>query len=339
MSSFTVNTQSEQVFPQGQNDSYMVQNQGPGTVYLDDNSAVNTSSYPLPPTATTVWAAGKALWVLGSVDNTTLVLTPNAVPSDANRLHATITLVNADGTANPTTEYASPILEVSAYSSLDISFSDMTGVTDNPDGTKHYAVTVAHLETNVGGSRVVAYNTYMVGTGYNSGITDLLRVTSPVRSDYAQVFIDADTSGHPAGVKLAYCRIAGRTRPNPEAMEWLGGSNIFPFASGVDNGTDRFASLVGYDRSVSTKIYFANRGPYLTMVVDTKTPVTVAGFLRLREADSNLIIGEQSLPVAGTARYSLKTAVPIAAPYFLTASAYVNGPPNILDIAFLWTDS
>lgn len=60
-----ITPQPQQVYQAGQFDALSLSNNGPTTLYLASNSAVNTASgVPLPPTGTIEWDPGDEVWVL-----------------------------------------------------------------------------------------------------------------------------------------------------------------------------------------------------------------------------------------------------------------------------------
>lgn len=66
MTTYSISTDAQALFPDGMNDAMTLFNQGPWTIYLDDNSSIGAQSIPLKPSTTMVWPAGRALWVKGN---------------------------------------------------------------------------------------------------------------------------------------------------------------------------------------------------------------------------------------------------------------------------------
>lgn len=66
MSVYSITTDAQPLFLDGQNQSLSLFNAGPWTIYLDSNTSVGQWSYPLRPATTVVWPANTPLHVKGN---------------------------------------------------------------------------------------------------------------------------------------------------------------------------------------------------------------------------------------------------------------------------------
>ena len=66
MTTYAVNTTPQAIFPDGQNVAMSLFNQGPWTIFVDDNSSVGSQSYALKPAMSMVWPSGTPLWARGN---------------------------------------------------------------------------------------------------------------------------------------------------------------------------------------------------------------------------------------------------------------------------------
>lgn len=64
MSALQVTTAVQAINLGGLNEAFALQNNGPFTVYVDDNTSVNSSSHAIPPTGSLQWDAGKELFIV-----------------------------------------------------------------------------------------------------------------------------------------------------------------------------------------------------------------------------------------------------------------------------------
>lgn len=115
----TVTTQTLQLFPFGVQPAMLLTNDGPGTVFLGDDSSLSTEyGLPLPPLASIVWEEGRGLW---AVSSSTAVLkygrttnSPVGTTDDKQRILLNVAQVAAGQTF---------AIETGSYQSLHINYT------------------------------------------------------------------------------------------------------------------------------------------------------------------------------------------------------------------------
>jgi hypothetical protein len=66
VTTYQVGQETQNLYPDGQNDAFSIINNGPWTVFLDENASIGPQSYALPPNAVIVWPAHTPLFVRGN---------------------------------------------------------------------------------------------------------------------------------------------------------------------------------------------------------------------------------------------------------------------------------
>lgn len=300
MSSYTVNQQSQAIFLAGQSDPYMVQNTGPAIIYLDDDSAVNTSSFPLPPTATTVWHAGRPLWALGAIDGCSLVASPNSTPVSADRLHVSVPLLSTAVTN--LTVYETDYIDARTYDTLTIRAS-----VGNIIRVRHWRVQDGVRAGGIFVSGSFAVSEYLTTTAATLQV--------PVISDF--VTIQTSTTFP--------MQIWGRTRRIPESVDRYGGLATGADIGGLIAGTQyRNAAFIQYVKN--DVIPLNSLTPFLTVLASFSAATTAAGRFQVVDADSVNVMYELTIPVFGaTTRYALThVPVPVSSPYYVQGIGYTT---------------
>jgi len=117
MSQFSVNETPQGIFPDGQNQPAVITNLGPAQIYLDSISSVSEFSHPLPPNGTIVWDQNRPLWVRSDPGGSSIRMTLNSRPSEANRSHVD-TVIYENAELPPSVQTA--IMDVGSYESVEV---------------------------------------------------------------------------------------------------------------------------------------------------------------------------------------------------------------------------
>lgn len=129
---FTVLNTPQGIYSDGLQDSVTLQNLGSSTIYLSDDSAISSISYPLPPTASIVWDSGRPLWaVCRTTTGSTLQVDRASSLMDRAKADAYVNLANyVPGARNNNTTFSpGDILECASFKTLLVTLSSDSSFT------------------------------------------------------------------------------------------------------------------------------------------------------------------------------------------------------------------
>jgi len=318
----TVTTQPAQIYPFGVQPTMLLTNDGPGTIYLGDDSTVSADyGVPLPPLAMIPWEDSRSLWAVSkstSFLKYTRTLAAPTTPGDGKQrtLFLSRELV-VSGVARP-------VFECGSYQSL----------------------VVTYVETlSTGGFGSVAHfdwyssdDVFLQRTTYESSPPDALTspvvMRIPVQGSSCIVTVDNNTS---------FILVMGSTI-NTEARltpQFSSGSlidvpaRISGFPSAVGDWSNDYANL-GW--TMADPIYLHTLGRQLTVTLNFSGGApTTTGSLRLIDVGaSGTTFGFMPI-VVGTALYSQTFPVPLGMGYKLQMAP---APATILPsvpVSLVWS--
>lgn len=325
---FTVGTQPQGIFPDGLGDSFALTNDGPWTVYLDNDTSVSDLSMPLPPTATIVWDAQRPLFVKAAGEGTSLIATRNKNVSNAGR-NAIWQMIARDTNV----AIGSLVIkslgthECGAYQSLLLHLeTDKQGLTGENDDYFDLWVTWYSAD-----GTLLHSDQYQI----NRPRKGIAQVTLPVEGDRVLFQIRwniAETS------TLTLVRLYGTSQIYPKIVDWIHGTlsnNISlvrgAYWDGADDqlNTDEFIAFLTWNSVVPSggggavaypPIYLNNIGKRVKVTIRHTGAITAAGFALLRCIQSSAVILHRiDVPVVGASGViEEEITVPVSAALCLT---------------------
>lgn len=294
MSQLTVGNQPQPLFLDGLNESVILTNKGPFTIYLDSNSSISTSSYPLPATASIVWDAMRPLWVMAGGDSSVLAYTLNGNVSNVERA-ATTDLLRSVVNTNQTDALGR--FECSSYQTVILEFQStlVWTTTAGPDAGVYHEVLVQWYDAN---GRALNMQRYMCPSLVpNSGI-GAAQLTLQARGDFCEITIDASAA-------LTYsAQVYGTTRYRRNRFDWIFSAGSIGSAAYVDLAdvaaldlTDGYASATTWVTRTASPVFVNQIGHEVTLSLHVTTSVTAAGLLRLRDFLTKASLEDIVIPV------------------------------------------
>jgi hypothetical protein len=300
------------VFPFGEQDSFGIRNNGPWTIYVDQDSTVSeNTSHAVPPTGVLAWDQDRPLFMVcsslaGAAGSSNVQITRNTSVSQFNNFVDSV-LFRGNIAISSSTPIDSGKLECAAYDAITLGLecSDMEwGVTGVGSLTtaKAYAVSVVWYDGNGNalykeGARLPGY------ADPNHGIdpNPISKATFKVRGAFARFYITV--TGGPFQVATT---VTGTTRDERPGMSWYA-TDVYAFPDNVN------IAVQGWQDAVT--LYFdalASAGPY-SFVLPTRyrnmratfaslAGAGVAGSMSVRDAtDVNTYNGPTvALPVGSS---------------------------------------
>jgi hypothetical protein len=260
----TVTPAPQAVFPFGEQDTLVINNRGPWTIYVDSDSSINAHSHPIPPTGVMVWDAERPLWMMcdpsaGAVGGgSSVTITRNSSPSQFTNSTENV-LISAQAATGPGVAWQSSddifgsfgdvktasIIECSAYNSLTLMFKvPDANIIQQAAITSNNMHIVQMYWYDVNGLMVAHDNFYVpfqwsIGSPTNTPLGWGARLVVPVRGAYFAMYftteITIQTQLRVIGTTriLDYGIYPGITRSFPNIV------NCLSYA--VDQRTDGFA--------------------------------------------------------------------------------------------------
>jgi hypothetical protein len=246
---------------------YLLYNRGPATVYLDSFGSVSpTTSFGLLVGASLIWNADTALYAVTANGSATLSIT-----TDAHELNSVSNLANtiavlSSGTLADLATYSTPILDCSAYGTIEavVSFSYANGTS--------LAATGSIMRVYWYDSRGVFLNSYIWNTKQSTVLPNTVRI--PVRGAYFRIGTTwvSDVPGTPTIIGL---NIRGFTTE----LEWSNGLQL-----STQENPDY---MVCGPTNVNSDFFIDLRGNRLAVNIRVTSAVTVIGFLGILGMDAS----------------------------------------------------
>jgi hypothetical protein len=328
MGSFRITTTPQQIFPFGQQDSMVIQNNGPYAVYIDSDSSIDGNSHKIPPTGVMAWDNERPLWVVadsvaGPDSISTISVVRNSSPVDySNDTDSTLTIFPqlAADTGFPAygNSCISGVLDVSAYKTLSLQIytngSNWSySAQDAINLTKSWVVGVKWYDSNMnllsGTTLSAPFNAKGLAVGASDGMVSNFqgvqgtRILIPVRGTFVNIKIQTpqvlSTNDFNATL-LGLTRILPtRVSFSPfEPMAYQGGNgNSIIYSTLSDDGF----SLSTGDQNLVSDFYRNMTIPGLSKQIRVTlrwaTPITVAGLFDVRSAWAGSVPYGPSLPI------------------------------------------
>jgi len=329
MSTYQVTSQPFALFADGLQESVIISNDGPSTLYLDEFSSISDSSYAIPVTGTIVWDSMRPLWVMSKGDRSTVRVTRNGQikVDNSDRFFTIYSNPNFyDGSSPGSLLPLSDSLEVSAFRSIVL----------------HFAETVSRAQAFAETIKVTAYwydedgnnltTDFLEGFRANNvGVGQGVRVTLPVRGFSVKFGITPNSAVATRGLEF---RVIGTTKD--AYFAW-------------DSMTRLACINTGSAGTVTTKTGFWAEDAYpwtgarllnglsskLRIRLRHSTASTASGNIRVENADG-VIIDQLDIPsgsAAGTG-YQMDITVPPTMPLRFVSTTPTGGGTAQLSISF-----
>lgn len=316
------------LFPEPLNDSVILTNNGPGTIYLDSDSSVSDSSFPLIPTATIVWDAHRALWCVSPGGPSTLVYTRNSDSGNAGRALTSYELSNKKNVSIPGSGILplvrlSDWFETSPYASIYMILEPSYSVFE-PD--RNNVIDVVVEWRNRGVVTAVLYN---FGTPNRGRAT----LTFPVLGDECKVSMMAYGPLVLDGKQVVSAAIYGTNRKEVERVEWIYGDGlepgdrtpVFGYAFGSTYQPWRREVQRYTDWNRATNIVLNSFARKVRVVLYISGPVTTAGFLVLRVWNGGQQLARVPVPVnTSSTVLEIDWILPIGFPCDIIGTTFVH---------------
>ncbi len=295
MGVYTVTSQAQALWSDDIQADMTIVNDGPFTVLLDSQSGINEQSMSLPPTASIVWTAGKALWIKSVGTESRVRTTPNSVLMDASRAGVTKRLYvsNSVFASVSNTFVAVPAVECSTFRALIVAITYDSSVAD----------TVWHMKMDWydDANNLILTETNTIFLFDASGVGTLKWNTSfPVKGANAIVSIRADSAG---AKNFPQVQIFGTTNAMPFRATPGINAEVRLGTHGLDYDRDLGCLAAPFDLGTTgAAISLAPLGEQLSVRIFTPLGVTVAGVVRIRDSLQNVVkYGQIDIPVRGVA--------------------------------------
>lgn len=308
----TVGTQPQGVFTQGDQSDVTITNDGPFTVYLDENSAISSDqSLPLPPLASVPWKARTPLWALANgASSVVRIARTNAAPATPGDGKQRV--IYNDSEAMPLT--TTGLIETGSYQSLFLRWS-------KPNGS---AISLVKLSWYSSDGKFLKRERYSPGL-VNLSPTYYYRATVPVNGAFVTIsgFIE----------QLASLLVIGSTSQLETSLypDFDGNSQEAPIELTNNVSTLSYASNYAqftWDLSLVNSVKLHQLGNRLAFNLHFSALPSETGTIELRDSISGQSIGELVSIVTTAANYYHEWLVPRAAGYTLVCTNVVALPLN-----------
>lgn len=328
--SYTITDSPIKVVLGEQQTSISLLNQGPSTVYLSGNSAVDTiNGLALPPMGQMSWHPENELWAVCASGNSTNLLTSvSAGKIDANRSKFWVPLSQQN--CGGATSFTSSIVECSHCNTIQIQVQERYT-------PFHFAPPVLQASfswfDNAGNLLYVdgPYEIYALTSSLSNPLVLVARV--PVIGSSVQVTLTSNPDGSAVTPTLVKLGIYGSDRLLlPISFSCLGTNFVpipanSPTASINTVSTDAF-TFVQPTGTYTDLIYFANLGSRLSLSASV-SGLTAAGIKNIRiQADSTPIISTSNISTSGTPT-QVEGVVPVQKALTVGTSSGLAGTGNL----------
>jgi len=318
VSAFTIGLQPQTLFLDGEQSNVTLTNDGPFTIYLDENGSVSaTTSMPLPPLASVPWRANRPLWVVASGNSSTLRMArTDAAPATPGDGKQRLLYQNRD---TMPTQFTSRI-ETGSYQSLFLVWAT--------DSTTRTTIELAWYSTD---------GVYLRTTRYQPAIASavtVLRATVPVNG----AFVVISSTGVDSLTSLT---VTGSTAALQTAMypQFDGQYDVIPIDISVSTllqsyGADYVQFL--WDAATLNTVKLHQRGTRLAMNMHFSALPSETGTVELQDARTGLRIGAAIQIVTTSADYNQVWDVPLSIGYQLVVTNVVATPTNP-SVSLVWS--
>lgn len=334
MTNFDITTQSQGIYPDGFNQSVIISNNGPATLYLDENSSISELSYAVPVLGTIVWDARRPLWMKSKgLSHVNITRNGNLQVNTADRFFVLYynPLYDDGSTPGGTITWTSRVgdaLEVAAFKTVVVQFLEEFSDALAPSFAETFMLTAYWYDEK---GLLLSHQTFEGFRANSNSSAQDARVAIPVRA-FAVKFDITDFSS--VATRKFGLKVTGITTSEPFSWESMRGACIYSGAVGTVNegyGT-WFESLYPF-----TDRYLNGLSRLLRVHARINTVATTAA-TEILIADSNLVqAGRISIP-AGTAAGTTFTSdfrIPNTIPLKLSCNAPGGTPSLGLAITFV----
>ena len=294
---FTVQAaQPAQIYPDGLQDAVTVVNNGPGFIYLDESSSVNTSSYPLAPTGSVVWDAQRPLFAIAALLDAEVSVT-NMGSVQFNRANYTRKIYSQYGVGTVLTnnDLIMDQIDVSAYTSIQI-------LVTPEDSYVPVSGTGKWWDCNIVWSDEDGQNINVNYAIVSNGI--LVNWVGPTLGSRVDFFFTNNTGQN---VPVKSIEVWGFTQTQPMYTQGSGVNAVSPTGLSAFSW-DGVGAVTGWDGSEI--ILPASYGSSLTINVLTTATITAAGSIEVQPVNTSVwILGEMTIPTATGRNSATKTFV------------------------------
>lgn len=291
MGELTIGTQPQAIYPDGQQDTFVITNNGPWTIYVDSDSSINENvSHPIPPTGVMVWDAFRPLWMVcaslaGTSEGSRVTITRNSTPSVFSNYLDSV-LADVTQTINGSATLDTGVLECSAFDYITVGLNCAAmeyALGDLLAAAKQYRIDVVWFDST--GTPIVDDLVNLPGYygGSESGFfTDpaYSKAILKVRGPFVQIGVSVQ-----GAAKQVHCRVTGTTRPVSPGMIWNSfdsPQSINPPVGAVDASADY--ALIDMSGIAGTfQFYMPNLYRNAHVTYSNAAGATVAGTLSLRD--------------------------------------------------------
>lgn len=335
-----VSSASQAVFPFGEQDSFVITNNGPYTVYVDQDSSINEQSHPIPPTGVMVWDAGRPLWVVGSANMETgsfseVTITRNSSPSAFSNFVDSVLYEAVSGLSGFI--QPSPLIETSAYKFLTLHLScpqQELLVGSGAAINDYFGVDVIWYDNKGGTVGTERYQSLPYAGGDLSLPIEekAVRIVMPVRG--ASCTIWATINGQ------ITMRVLGTTR-DIRAGQFFGYYDTGVYCTAALDPVmfigDDAVTLDLDNRAAQTQVIIPNVAHRVKLSWGYSSGTTVAGAVDVRDArDVNNVFREGVVLPSATVRGSADLLLPLYFPVRLIISPPTTPAPPIFRLHLTW---
>jgi len=316
---FTIGTQPQTLFLDGEQSNVTLINDGPFTIYLDENGSVSAdSSMPLPPLASVPWRANRPLWVVASGNYSTLRMArTDAAPVTPGDGKQRLLYQNLD----PMPRSLTSRIETGSYQSLFVSYIMDTA-----------------LSTDISFDWYSTDGVFLRTTRYQPGTTSAameFRLTVPVFGAFCVIatrsggnFTALSVAGSTAAFEASLYPEFGGSPDDVPIHSAAGGIGLLSYGYDYAQFSWDIASL----RSVRLQ----QRGTRLAMNLHFSALPSETGTIELRDSLTGFRIGPSIDIVATSANYDQEWVVPLSVGYTLVVTNVVATPANPV-VTLVWS--
>jgi hypothetical protein len=360
MATLTITEAPQAIYPDGLQDSFIIKNDGPFTVYVDSDSSIDAKSHPIPPTGSMAWDANRPLWMrCGAINasdtgfipatdasTSTVIITRNSTPAQFTNETDAVLLVKDISIINLGDNHVTyPIMECTAFNSLIFTFTSNTyrytsrvgGIT----AQKMYVGTVVwydHTGAIIGQDifNCPAQTTFSDYSINGSFIPEYgARITMPVRGNFFRVYLEIGWDA--VASQQIHSTVIGTTRTLPKRMTWTPYETDPHVLNGQIATSLDFVTADGFASALWSDVGFPWRSFILPGISETvrirmitRSAGSTAGLVYFNDAIAQGIqlYPSTTFPAAIFSYVDLTVNLPIFRPNMFTVNAQVLNAGN-----------
>jgi len=315
---FTIGSQPQAIFQRGDQTDVTVTNDGPFTVYLDENSAITSDqAMPLPPLSSVKWKAHTPLWAMANDNHSTVrVARTDSAPVTPGDGKQRVLYSNDDQMPTAVTG----LIETGSYQSLFVrwrivgntqSTLNMSWYSTDGKFLRHsrYRPPLVQVATYYHRATIPVYGAFVSFSGPSAQDLDDLLVIGSTSQLETSMYSDFDGSAVDYPIQLAT------------------GVSLIAYSSDFAQFTWDLSNLESVDlHQLGTRLICAIRFP---------SAPSETGNIELQQASLAVPIGPTIPIVVGTLFYYQEWTVPLSQGYSLVCTNVVASP--VPTVSLIWS--